>query len=56
MMPSTVLHKWFCSAEKGAARPLDKEISENDISLTAGQNYSTEMFLMMPSTKNDQIV
>ena len=55
MMPST---KWFCSAKKGAARALDKKYLQmkSPEPLVRNQNNFTEMVLMLPSTKIDQMV
>ena len=57
MMPSTIFHKWFCIAEKGVDRAIDKKyLQMKSEPLVQNQNYITDMVLMLPSTKIDHRV
>ena len=58
MMPSTNMHKWFCSAEKGVGRALYKKYLQmkSPEPLVQNQKNFTEMVLILPSTKIDQKV
>ena len=50
--PLPKLHKWFCSAEKGVGRALDKKYLQmkSPEPLVQNHNNFTEMVLMLPST------
>ena len=58
MMHLPKLHKWFCSAEKGVGRAIDKKHLQmkSPEPLVQNQNNFTEVVLMLLSTKIDQKV